>query len=175
MTHELATEAQRLARDLSFSMRPGEAVDEIPLRLHSREVDAGGAPELHPAFLRYLGNASICTCGRAAVCAPNCHYNRDRVLGHLDGCEPACLPSTRFHASRHKSSPTRMKRALRTIRALNPKAYDFCFLIVARGYSFEQAAAKINESNFQRGLPERSTAEFAVLWVSGAGMLSAAY
>lgn len=174
MEHPLVIEANRLARELSFSVRPGEAADEVPMKLHSRETDAGGAPELHPAFLRYVDHG-VCTCGRPAQCAPDCRFLKDKILGHLRECEPACLPSTRFFTSRHRNSPTRMNRALRTIRALNPKAYDFLFLIVARGYSFEAAAAKINESNAQRGLPERTPAEFAVLWVSGSSMLSSAF
>lgn len=173
--HELAVEANRLSEDLWRAMVRAPLAAETPMRLHSRETDAGGAPEFHPAFLRYLGNASVCNCGRAAICAPNCHYARDKVLGHLDACEPACQSNARFRANKHQDSPNRMTRALRQVRKLNPKAYDFVFLIVARHYTFEQAAAKINSDNFARGKPQMSHAQFAVIWVSGASLLSAAF
>lgn len=174
MTHELVAEAKRLSRDIARISQQAPVADEIPLRIHGKETDAGGAPEFHPAFLRYI-DQGVCSCGRAAICAPNCHFLKDRVLGHLRECEPACQADTRFHASKMHNSPTRMKRALRQVRRLNPKAYDFLYLVVALHYTFDQAAAKINSDNVTRGLPERTDAEFAVLWVSGASMLATGF
>lgn len=173
MQHELVTEAERLSGDLWRAMVRAPLAGETPMRIHSKDTDAGGAPELHPAFLKYLG--PVCRCGRAAICAPTCHFLKDRVLGHLPECEPACRDDNRFHPSRMQPSPTRMTRALRTVRRLNPKAYDFLFLVVARHYTFEQAAAKINDDNARRGQPELSLAQFAVIWVSGAGLLAASF
>lgn len=146
---------------------------EVPTRLHSRDTDAGGGPAFHPAFLRYI-DQGVCRCGRAAICVANCRFLKDKVLGHLPECEPACRDDGRFHASRRQNSPTRMTRALRTLRRLNPKAYDLCFLIVARHYTFEQAIEKLNDSNRTRGLAEMTPAQYAVIWVSGASLLSAA-
>lgn len=173
--HELLIEAKRLNYEVSYILQSGSVAEEVPIRLHSRDTDAGGAPELHPAFLRYLGDTSVCTCGRPAQCAPNCHFNRDHVLGHLDACEPACRADDRFHRSTHRVHPNRLKRALRQVRRLNPKAYDLCYMILALHYSFEDATAKLNEDNRTRGQRELSPAEYAVIWVSGASMLSAAY
>ncbi len=175
MTHELVAEGQRINRELHYVLRQGSVAAEVPMRLHSRETDAGGAPEFHPAFIRYLGNATVCNCGRPAACAPNCHFARDRVLGHLDACEPACGGDTRFYKSRHKGSPTRLKRALNQVRRLNPKAYDFCYLVLALGFTFEDAADKINSDRLGRGMAEMSHADFAVVWVSGASMVAAAF
>ena len=171
--HELALEAARLSEDLWRAMVQAPLAGETPMRIHSKDTDAGGAPELHPAMLRYLG--PVCTCGRAAICVPNCHFLRDKVLGHLDECEPACRADNRFYSSKRQSSPTRMTRALRTVRRLNPKAYDLCFLIVARHYTFEQAVAKLNEDYRTRGQAEMTPAQFAVVWVSGAGLLAASF
>jgi len=171
--HELVAEADRLGRHLSQMMQLAPVVDEVPLRLHARETDAGGAPEFHPAFVRYIG--SVCTCGRAGSCAPNCRYVRDQALGHLPECSPPCRVDTRFHASQHRNSPTRMKRALRQLRRLNPAAYDFCYLVIAHHASFEAAAAKINADRLGRGQNELTLAQFAVLWVSGASMLTASF
>ena len=172
--NDLAAEGKRINRELDYILNSNSLADETPLRLHSRDVDAGGAPEFHPAFLRYI-DSGVCTCGRAAVCAPNCHFLRDKVLGHLSECEPACRPDTRFHRSTNKNHPSRLKRALRQVRKLNPHAYDLCYMIVVLHYSFEQAVEKLNEDEVTRGREVRSHAEYAVLWVSSASMLSAAF
>jgi hypothetical protein len=172
---ELVQEGARINKELHYILRQGSVVAEVPLRLHSRETDAGGAPEFHPAFLKYLGNATVCNCGRKAVCAPNCHFNRDRVLGHLDACEPACGGDTRFYRSKHKGSPTRLKRGLNQVRRLNPKAYDFLYLVVALHFSFEDAAERLNADKVRRGQPEMTHAEYAVVWLSASSMLAASF
>lgn len=171
---DLVTETLRLNRDVGRIMRQASIVAEAPLRLHSREIDSGGAPELHPAFLRYLGDRSVCKCGRPAVCATGCRATR--FDEHLPACEPACPKGdVRYHASTHKNQPNRMKRALREIRRLNPKAYDLVYLIVARGYSWENATEKLNADHLSRGQMPKSDAEFAVLWISGASMMIGAF
>ncbi len=174
MTHELVLEGQRLSRELDIVLWKSPVGSEVPRRLHTREIDGGGAPEFHPAFLRWL-DSGVCRCGREAQCAPGCRWAKDHVLGHLRDCQPACKDDMRFHASRHEQAPNRMKKALRSLRRLNPKAYDFVYLVVALHYTFHDAADKINMSNLQRGKPEQSISEFAVLWVSGASLLTAAY
>ena len=176
MTAVLVVEAARINKQLGQALRQSTVTGEAPLRLHSREIDSGGAPELHPAFLRWLDNRSVCTCGRAAVCAPGCRFDRDRALGHLSACEPACVKGDgHFRPSINKASPTRLKRALRQVRRLNPKAYDLVYLIVALGYAWHDATAKLNADHLSRGQMPRSEAEFGILWVSGASMLVAGF
>lgn len=171
---ELSAEAAKINRDLSRILVQGNAETEAPLRLHSRDIDSGGAPEFHPAFLRWLDDRSVCRCGRPAKCAPGCRATRPDE--HLAACERACLrDDMRFRPSIHKASPNRLKRALRNVRRLNPKAYDLVYLVAGRGWSYEAATARINATNLARGEPEQTSAEFAVLWVSGASMLVGSY
>lgn len=173
MTHELVAEGNRLSRAISEHMRQAPVEGEAPMRIHSRDVDNGGAPELHPELVRWIG--VICDCGREAICVAGCWFAKDKALGHLPECEPACRAPNRFRASSHRNHPNRMKRALRQVRKLNPKAYDFVYLVVALHYTFEQAVAKINADEIARGRAPKSDAEFAVLWVSGASMLSVGF
>jgi hypothetical protein len=172
--HELAIEASRLNKQIASIMGQAPLSDEVPIRLHSKEVDAGGAPEFSQAFLRYI-DRDVCTCGRSAICSPNCRFNQDHILGHLSDCEPACRADTRFHASTHKNHPNRMKKALRSLRRLNPKVYDFAYLILALHMTFEQAAVRVNETKLARGESEISHAEFAVMWLSAASMTVALF
>lgn len=172
--NELAAEAARIDKDLSRILGQTSVEAETPLRLHVREVDSGGAPDFHPAFLRFLGNLTVCHCGRPAQCAPGCRSTR--FDEHLPACEPACpTESARFHKSDHKSRPDRLKRALRQVRRLNPKAYDLLYLVLGLHWTYEAAMVKINDSNLRRGDPEHTEADFAVLWVSGASMLAASW
>lgn len=171
MTAELVAEGRRIARDLGWIAAQATVDLELPMRIHNRETDSGGAPELHNEFLRWLG--PICTCGRSPVCAPGCKATR--FDEHLYECEPACRNDLRFHASTRHQSPTRLKRALRQVRRLNPKAYDLVYLVVALHYSFDDATARLNADHASRGQDEMTPAEYAVLWVSGASLLTAAF
>lgn len=174
MTAELAAEAQRIARDLAWITRQTTVVAEAPIKIHvPHEVDAGGAPELAPAFMRWLG--PICDCGRQAQCAPGCRFWKDKYLGHLADCEPACRRDERFHARDGHGRPNGLKRALRQVRRLNPKAYDLVYLIVALHYSWDEAIGRLNADRLSRGGSELSEEEYAVLWVSGASLLTAAF
>lgn len=173
MTAELVAEGARLARDLNWIMQQATVVSEVPIRVHAREVDAGGAPELAPQFVKWLG--AICDCGRPAQCAPGCRFWKDKYLGHLADCDPACRNDQRFHARDGHGRPNGLKRALRQVRKLNPKAYDLVYLIVALHYSWDDAIARLNADHLSRGRNELSEAEYAVLWVSGASLLTAAF
>lgn len=173
MEHELATEGRRLHREVARILEHAPVGMEVPVRIHGRDIDGGGGPAFHPEFLRYI-DQGVCGCGRVAVCAPECRWAKDHILGHLPECQPACTDG-RFHASNHRNSPTRMKRAMRQVRKLNPRAYDFVYLVVALHYPFEVAAAKLNQDNALRGLRQRTLAEYAVLWVSGASLLVASF
>lgn len=171
MTHELSLEAARLDRALSRIISQAPPASEAPIRIHAREVDSGGAPELSVGFLHWLG--PICSCGRGPQCAPGCQAQRPDE--HLADCEPACDGGIRFRATTYRNHPNRMKRALRQVRRLNPKAYDLLNLIVVHHYSFEAAGERLNAGYAARGQPERTRAEFAVLWVSGASMLATGF
>jgi hypothetical protein len=152
-------------------MRQAPVDHESPMRIHSRDTDPGGTLEFHNSFIRYIG--AICHCGRARVCAADCRATR--FDEHLDTCEPSCIESTRFHASDRHNGPTRMKKALRQVRRLNPKAYDLVYLIVALHFSFDDAMAKLNADHVSRGQDELSPDDYAILWVSGASLLTAAF
>lgn len=172
MTAELAAESARITKDLGRIMQQTSIVSEAPLRMTIRDIDAGGAPELSPALLKFIG--SVCSCGRPAQCAPGCRA--ERFDEHLSACEPACPTMTgRFRKSDHKSKPDRLKRAMRSVRRLNPKAYDLLYLVLALGWSFESACSKVNATKVSRGEQEHSPADFAILWVSGASMLTSAF
>ncbi len=169
--NELMAEGLRVNRLVERTLRQATIVEEVPLRLHSRDIDSGGAPEFHPAFMRLL-EQGVCTCGRPAECAPGCRFINDRFLGHLDACQPACpRDDHRFHQSIHKNNPNRLNRTFRQLRRLNPKAYDLVFLIVGRGYSWENATAKLRADDISRGHEPRTDLEFGVLYISGASML----
>lgn len=170
MSPDLAGEGQRLAAELNWVMAQATVGGETPMRIHSRDTDNGGYPELHPELLRFLG--PICSCGRPGVCATGCRATR--YDEHLAECEPPC-GNTRYRDSLRHSSPTRMKRALRQVRRLNPKAYDLVYLVVALHYSWAEATTKLNNDHVSRGRDELTQAEFAVLWVSGASLLTAAF
>lgn len=168
----LAAETTRINRDLSRILAQSTLGSEVPLRIHSRETDSGGAPELHQAFVKFIG--TICNCGRGSVCAPGCRA--ERFDEHTADCEPACpKDNVRFHASDHKSRPNRLKRALRQVRRIDPRAHDLLYLCLVLGYSWHDARAKMNESNTQRGKPEYSEPDFLILAIAGGSLLTAAY
>lgn len=172
MNDVLTIETARVNRDMQRILMQSTLVGESPVRIHSRDTDAGGAPELHPGFVRWIG--AICSCGRGPVCAAGCRAARPDE--HTKDCEPGCpSDTTRFVASKHKSSPTRFKRALRQLRRIDPKAHDAWYLLAVLGYSWHEALAKLNSDNVSRGKPEFSESDFLVLTLAGGSLLAAAY
>lgn len=172
MNAVLAAEIQRTNRDISRILAQSTLASEAPIRIHSRDTDSGGAPEFHHTFVRWVG--SICTCGKPAQCAPGCRA--DRPDEHTADCEPACpSDNARFHASDHKSRPNRLKRALRQLRRIDPKAHDAIYMILVLGYSWHDALARLNSDNVSRGNEEYSEADFLALTLSGGSLLTAAY
>lgn len=168
----LAGEWQRVNRDVSRIMAQGSLAGEVPTRIHTRETDAGGAPELSHAFTKWIGQ--ICSCGRPAQCAVGCRA--ERFDEHLAACEPACLPETqRFYKSRHRSDPARLKKCLRMVRRIDPKAHDLLYCLLVLHMGWHETMNKLNSDNLSRGKPERSEAEFLVLGLSAGSMLSVAY
>lgn len=172
MNSTLAAESRRVSRDMSRILAQSTLASEVPVRLHSRETDSGGAPEFHPAFTRWLG--AICSCGRGPVCAPGCRATR--FDEHTSDCEPGCSSdSARFRASDHKNRPGRFKRALRQLRKIDPRAHDAWYLLAVLGYTWHEALAKMNTDNLTRGKPEYSESDFLILTIAGGSLLSSAY
>jgi hypothetical protein len=168
----LAAEITRTNRDVSRILAQSTLASEVPIRIHSRDTDSGGAPEFHQTFVRWVG--SICTCGKPAQCAPGCRA--DRPDEHTADCEPACpTENARFHASDHKSRPNRLKRALRQLRRIDPKAHDAIYMLLVLGYSWHETLARLNSDNVSRGKDAMSQADFLVLTIAGGSLLTAAY
>jgi hypothetical protein len=143
----LAQETKWLNREMGRVLVQSSLADECPVRIHSRETDAGGAPEWHPSFERWID------------------AERDETP----------RTKTRFYESDHKMHPQRLKRALRQVRKLAPREYDALYLMIALKYTWGGARTKMNEDNLRRGQAEYSEAEFLVLTVSGSSLLLASY
>lgn len=172
MNATLVAESRRVNRDLDRVLSQGSLADEVPLRLHSRETDGGGAPEFHEAFVRWIG--TICHCGRAAQCAPGCRA--ERYDEHTAACEPACpTEGSRFRASDHKSRPQRLKKALRQVRRIDPRAHDLLYIRLVLGYTFHGALEKLNTDNLSRGKSEMTEADFVIASIAAGSLLAASY
>jgi len=90
-------------------------------------------------FWAYLGAAGACICES---------LNADGGVFHTcDRDERAA----RFRASRKLAHPTRLKRALRSLRRLSPAGFDIVFPILARGQSFDEVCERVNEGRVTRG------------------------
>ena len=142
----LGQEVKRLNREMAMVIRHDPFAPSVPIRIHSRETDAGGAPEWHPAFSKWI-----------------------------DAERDLTKRSDRFYESDKKQHTSRMKRALRQLRRLAPKEHDAMYLMIALGYTWYGALAKMNDDNVARGKPEYTEAEFLVLTVSGSSLLLASY
>lgn len=172
MNATLAAESRRVNRDLDRILSQGSLADEVPLRLHSRETDSGGAPEFHEKFVHWIG--IVCWCGRGPVCAPGCRATR--FDEHTAACEPGCpTENARFRASDHKSRPQRLKKAIRMVRKVDPRAHDLLYLRLVLGFTFHGALEKMNASNVSRGKPEMTEAEFVIASIAAGSMLAAAF
>ena len=152
----LSGELLKLQRGLSRIVAQSSAVDEVPIRIHSREIDAGGAPEWHPEFLKYLEWSCNCT---GSAHDPTC---------------PALRP-TRYRASNHKMHRHRLQRALRQLRIIAPAECDIVTLIVKHGLTYEQARDRINEGRNRRSQKSYSHDEFLILTIAGCSKLIASY
>lgn len=143
----LHQEVRYLNREMGRCLAQSSLSDEAPMRIHSRETDAGGAPEWHPQFERWID------------------AERDETP----------RSQTKFYEPDHRQHPQRLKRALRQVRKLAPKEYDALYLMIALKYSWHDARIRLNEDNVRRGKPEYSEAEFMILTVSGSSLLLASY
>jgi hypothetical protein len=155
----LGGEIKWLNREMGRVMAQSTLRGEVPVRIHSRETDGGGSPEWHPAFERWIDAGEACD---VLTCRELRHTHPERS-------------QARFREPDLKMHPQRLKRALRQLRRLAPREYDALYLMVALGYTWEDARSKINADNLTRGKDEYSEAEFLILTVSGSSLLLASY
>lgn len=153
----LPQEVRYLNREMGRVLAQSSLAAEAPTRIHSRETDAGGAPEWHISFERWIAAGEAC---EIETCANRSHRSQ---------------PSSRFHEPDRRLHPQRLKRAMRQLRRLAPREYDALYLMIALGYTWHDARTKMNEDNLNRGNPEYSEAEFLILTVSGSSLLLASY
>ena len=178
----IAEEYRRVARNAERMLSHGSYVDEVPFRLHSREVDgrtSGGAPlrmharsesrashdglgghALTPEFERYLRAAGVC------FCEPDAEGETYHV----------CSRSARADSLRSgRSHPTRLKRALQRLRRASPASFDIIFPVVARGQTWEQVKVRVNQGRTIRGQEPYSDRDFSVHVVAGLDLLAAIF
>jgi hypothetical protein len=167
----LTAEVSRLEKGLARITMSSSEWMETPMRIHSKDTDAGGAPELAPEFVRWVGQ--VCSCSRKRVCATGCRASLDGGR-HLSDCDPGC-PHQSFRASQNHADRHRLKRALRQLRSIAPAEFDIVNLIVTRGLSPDQARARINESRAARAQASYSPFEFAILTIAGTAKLLASF
>lgn len=164
MSAALAAEVERINASLYRITRKGEFVQEVPLRIHTRDTDDGhglGGPQFSRAFVSFVGQ--LCTCGR----------KKDPYDPDDHGC--STTPTRFLRGSDHKMHAQRLKRALRKLRAIAPAEHDALYLMLALGYSFDAARDKINDGRLRRLQPEYSETDFMVLAVAGASKLIESY
>lgn len=155
----IGQEVRWLNREMSRVLAQSSLAAEAPSRIHTRETDAGGTPEWHPSFERWIDAGEACV---VATCRDTRHLNPDRQATH-------------FREPDHRMHPQRLKRALRQLRRLAPREYDAMYLMIALGYTWHDAREKLNADNLGRGKPEYTEAEFLVLTVAGSSLLLAGY
>ena len=156
----LAAEVGRLERRVNmirWDNREGFAAS-VPLDLHSRDIDGGGAPELHPAFVAYLRDAGVCFCEATWPDGKPREHSCDRRFTKA----PA-----KVRGSNHRQHPRRLKRAFRQLRLIAPLEFNAVYLILARGRSWWQAMEEINASRLARGEDQFTQQEFAILTIAG--------
>jgi hypothetical protein len=142
----LPQEIKWLNREMNRVLAQSTPSAETPIRIHSRDTDAGGAPEWHTSFERWI-----------------------------DAKRDMTKRQDRFYESDQKTHPQRLKRSLRQLRRLAPREYDAIYLMVALGYTWHRAMSKINDDNLTRGKAEYTEGEFLILTVSGSSLLLAGF
>jgi hypothetical protein len=162
----LATEMRRLEREsvYMFGSRGQDGIEsEVPMMIHSREVDSGGSPEWHEGFERYLMDAGVCFCAEPTSADPRPHrFPCNEVYAKLRE------PTNRAH-------PRRLKRAFRQLRDIDPVAYDIVWLLVGRRMHWVDVVIKINDERVRRGQEPFEDHEMSVFAISGVSLLSAAF
>lgn len=137
---------------------------EIPMQLHTREIDAGGAPELDQDFVNWIERP--CN-GRSWCSKPTCE-----IVGRHRCHDMKCSHSVnRIVDPRHRTH-----RAFRRLRRAAPREFDTVYMLCARALSFQEVAAALTERAIRLGKPERySDGSVLVLAVSAIDKLSKWY
>lgn len=121
--NEVVENASRWLRELQLTWR-----EELPLRLHSRDVDEGGAPAFHPSFRSYIER----DCRKPGCHDLHCRHGQDRPN-----------PRKRTH------------KALGKLRRVAPREFDALYLLVAHSMSFRDVSRAMTERSIRLGHPER--------------------
>lgn len=168
MTSELAAEAKRLNQSLwRMLWRGGSYASEAPLRIHSRDLDSGGAPALHPQFIAWLTDAGSCFCEPREV-------DGYMIFRHTCDRRFAETPA-RFRRSRNVSHARRLNRALRQLRLISPAEHNIVRLMLVHGRSWDHAMGDVNDSRLRRGEDAYTVEEFMVLAIAGFSVLVEAW
>lgn len=164
----IAAELMRQQQRTNYALRQGSYVAEVPIRIHERELDHGGALEWHPAFVRYLTSAGVCFC---PVDEPNWI---ERFGPDYHFCDRR-VRSDRFRQPNFRMHPHRLKRALRQVRLISKAAFEVVYPVIARGLSWEQCRARIAADRTARGDEPYTDTEWACLVISGLDLVSSSY
>lgn len=103
---------------------------EIPSKIHSRDIDAGGAPEWTSEFRRWI------------------ERTEDEVHGQR----------RRTYAPRNDDARLRTTRAFRKLRAKNPREYEVLYRTVVLRHSLPETAIWLTERAIRNDKPERYSA-----------------
>lgn len=163
----IATELARQGRLVDRLLNQGTFVEEVPLRLHDRSIDAGGAPEWHPTFVRYLASSGVCFC----------RDDPEWIAEHgadYHVCDKR-LRTDRFRSPNHRMHPHRLKRALRQLRVLSKPAFEVVYPVLARGMTWDACRARIASDRTRRGETPHTDIEWAALIVSGLDLVASSY
>lgn len=102
---------------------------ETPSRIHSREVDQGGAPDWHPEFRRWI--------------------DRGAEEGGLN------QSGRRLHAPRNPDQRLRTTRAFRKLRNKNPREFEVLYRTVVKQHSIQETTNWLNDRAIRLDKPER--------------------
>lgn len=137
---------------------------EVPMRIHSSDIDPGGAPEFDNDFINWVERP--CN-GRAWCSKPTCeivgqHRCHDMKCSH--GINRIVDPRHRTH------------RAFRRLRRAAPREFDAIYLLCAIGLSFQEVAVQLTDRAVRLDKPERySDVSVLILAVSAVDKLSRWY
>jgi hypothetical protein len=126
--HTLPEEAARsMTKWVSFLTTHWK--DEVPSRIHIRQIDSGGAPEWAPEFARYV----------------------DR--GYEEGGKYDS--GARRRAPRNPELRLRTTRAFRKLRKNNIREFEVLYRTVVLGYSITDTADWLTQRAIRNNKPER--------------------
>ena len=104
---------------------------EVPNRIHSRDIDQGGAPDWLPEFSRWLDRGS----------EEDGRDDRGRLL----------------HTRRNPDLRLRTTRAFRKLRTKNPREFEVLYRAVVKRHSLAETTDWLNERAERNGKMDRYT------------------